>query len=131
MAKHCRLKKFFTKGYGFIETVDVNECLAFPDMCQNGRCKNTLGDFECRCNQGTVFQTAVLEYARLYTSAKFYKEQIMGPPKSGCLLVIVLRCPLIGSPSSSIVNQRIAQINYYTELDYGVPGFVFLKLCYM
>ena len=47
-------KNFFTKGYGFVETVDVNECLAFPDMCQNGRCKNTLGDFECRCNQGRV-----------------------------------------------------------------------------
>ena len=31
------------KGYGFVNNVDVNECLAFPDMCQNGRCKNTLG----------------------------------------------------------------------------------------
>ena len=40
------------KGYGFIDNVDVNECLAFPDMCQNGRCKNTLGDYNCRCNQG-------------------------------------------------------------------------------
>ena len=40
------------KGYGFVDNVDVNECLAFPDMCQNGRCKNTLGEYDCRCNQG-------------------------------------------------------------------------------
>ena len=40
------------KGYGFVDNVDVNECLAFPDMCQNGRCKNTLGGYDCRCNQG-------------------------------------------------------------------------------
>ena len=40
------------KGYGFIDNIDINECLAFPDMCQNGRCKNTLGSFNCRCNQG-------------------------------------------------------------------------------
>ena len=42
------------------------------------------------------------------------------------LVVIVLSCPLIGSLSSSIANQRAAQ-----EPDFGVPGFVFLKLCYM
>jgi hypothetical protein len=36
------------KGFGFVAQVDVNECLAFPDMCQNGRCKNTLGSYDCR-----------------------------------------------------------------------------------
>ena len=32
---------------------------------------------------------------------------------------------------SSTANQRAAQNDYYTKLDYGVPGFVFLKLCYL
>ncbi|KAH6937565.1 hypothetical protein HPB50_001718 [Hyalomma asiaticum] len=31
---------------------DVNECLFFPGLCQNGRCQNTIGDFTCDCNQG-------------------------------------------------------------------------------
>ncbi|CAB3384639.1 Hypothetical predicted protein [Cloeon dipterum] len=39
------------KGPGFYERRDVNEC-AFPGMCENGRCKNTVGSFTCRCNQG-------------------------------------------------------------------------------
>ena len=40
------------KGQGFVDLVDVNECLSFPDMCANGRCKNSIGSFSCRCNQG-------------------------------------------------------------------------------
>ena len=52
------------KGYGFVDTVDVNECLAFPDMCQNGRCKNTLGDFECRCNQGRISERMTYEESK-------------------------------------------------------------------
>ena len=31
---------------------DVNECVMFPDICSNGRCKNTLGSFECICDSG-------------------------------------------------------------------------------
>jgi hypothetical protein len=53
---------------------------------------------------------------------KFKKYKSWNPPKSGALLVIVL---------SSTVNQRAAQNNYYTELDLGVPGFVFPKLFYL
>ena len=34
-----------------LSQVDVNECLAFPDVCTNGRCKNSMGSFSCRCNQ--------------------------------------------------------------------------------
>ena len=68
----------------------------------------------------------------LYSTGEKVKEvQILGPLKSGSLLVIVLSCPLIGSLSSSAVKQRPAQNNYYTELEFGVPGFVFLKLCYL
>ena len=57
--------------------------------------------------------------------------QILRPRKTGSLLVIVLSCPLIGSLSSSTANQRAAQNNYYAEPDFGVPGFVLLKLCYL
>ena len=35
------------------------------------------------------------------------------------------------SLSSSTANQSAAQSNYYTEPDFAVPGFVFLKLCYL
>ncbi len=31
---------------------DINDCTTFYDMCENGRCKNSIGSFNCRCNQG-------------------------------------------------------------------------------
>ncbi|GJQ88324.1 hypothetical protein Trydic_g3801 [Trypoxylus dichotomus] len=40
------------RGQGFIERIDINECTEFPGMCLNGRCKNTVGGFSCRCNKG-------------------------------------------------------------------------------
>ena len=57
---------------------------------------------------------------------KFKKYESWDPSKSGSLLVIVLSYRLIGSLSSSTANQRVAQNNYYTEQDFGVP-----RLCYM
>ncbi|KAF2981348.1 hypothetical protein EK904_013603 [Melospiza melodia maxima] len=29
---------------------DINECKVFPGMCMNGKCRNTIGSFKCRCN---------------------------------------------------------------------------------
>nr|XP_018912347.1 PREDICTED: fibrillin-2-like [Bemisia tabaci]XP_018912348.1 PREDICTED: fibrillin-2-like [Bemisia tabaci] len=40
------------KGPGFLDRKDINECVEFPGICANGRCKNTVGGFTCRCNQG-------------------------------------------------------------------------------
>ncbi|XP_056393271.1 fibrillin-2 [Hyla sarda] len=31
---------------------DINECKAFPGMCTNGKCRNTIGSFKCKCNNG-------------------------------------------------------------------------------
>ena len=31
---------------------DMNECAEFPQLCQNGSCRNTLGNFICTCNDG-------------------------------------------------------------------------------
>ena len=40
------------KGFGFVNRKDINECTEYPDMCENGRCRNSIGSFSCRCNQG-------------------------------------------------------------------------------
>lgn len=40
------------RGDGFTDKQDINECIEFPGMCLNGRCKNTVGSFSCKCNQG-------------------------------------------------------------------------------
>lgn len=40
------------KGHGYTGRKDINECTTFPNMCENGRCKNSIGSFSCRCNQG-------------------------------------------------------------------------------
>ncbi|ETE61011.1 Fibrillin-2, partial [Ophiophagus hannah] len=31
---------------------DINECKMFSGMCTNGKCRNTIGSFKCRCNNG-------------------------------------------------------------------------------
>ncbi|XP_076373655.1 fibrillin-1-like isoform X1 [Tachypleus tridentatus] len=47
------------KGYSFDEVkeeigfiIDINECVEYPNICQNGRCQNTIGSFSCHCNPG-------------------------------------------------------------------------------
>ncbi|KAF7284743.1 hypothetical protein GWI33_021612 [Rhynchophorus ferrugineus] len=43
------------RGLGFLDRKDINECTEFPGMCQNGRCRNTIGGYNCRCNKGYDF----------------------------------------------------------------------------
>ncbi|XP_072384771.1 fibrillin-1-like [Diabrotica undecimpunctata] len=40
------------KGLGFLDKKDINECTDFPGICQNGRCRNTIGGYSCKCNKG-------------------------------------------------------------------------------
>lgn len=40
------------KGSGFLDRKDINECTEFPGMCANGRCKNSIGSYNCKCNKG-------------------------------------------------------------------------------
>ncbi|RMC01268.1 hypothetical protein DUI87_22217 [Hirundo rustica rustica] len=36
---------------------DINECKVFPGMCMNGKCRNTIGSFKCRCHSGFTLDT--------------------------------------------------------------------------
>lgn len=40
------------KSYGYDGSKDINECTTVPDLCDNGRCRNSVGSYSCRCNQG-------------------------------------------------------------------------------
>lgn len=31
---------------------DINECRMINTLCSNGRCRNTIGSFRCRCDNG-------------------------------------------------------------------------------
>lgn len=46
------LQTDFIQGLGFVDRKDINECIEFPGICSNGRCKNTMGGFTCKCSQG-------------------------------------------------------------------------------
>ncbi|NXU15961.1 FBN2 protein, partial [Pardalotus punctatus] len=48
-AEHGAPLKAFFSLFLFI---DINECKVFPGMCMNGKCRNTIGSFKCRCNSG-------------------------------------------------------------------------------
>ncbi len=37
--------------------VDIDECTSINDVCMNGRCQNTPGDYVCRCNTGYTLST--------------------------------------------------------------------------
>lgn len=52
MNLHITAWNIFLQGPGFVDRKDINECTEFPGMCDNGRCRNTVGAFNCRCNQG-------------------------------------------------------------------------------
>ena len=58
---------------------DVNECLAFPNVCNNGRCKNTRGGFDCRCNQ---VRTVYHQRTNFWRSSPM-SEQTVGAVRSG------------------------------------------------
>lgn len=34
--------------------LDVDECRTMPYLCRNGRCRNTIGSFDCDCVEGYV-----------------------------------------------------------------------------
>ena len=36
---------------------DIDECQSLDDVCMNGRCQNTAGDYVCRCNTGYTLST--------------------------------------------------------------------------
>ena len=59
-----------------------------------------------------IFYLFEFSAAFLYAYNYRWKSLILGPSKSGSLLVIVLSCLLICSPSSSTANQRAAQNNW-------------------
>lgn len=40
------------RGAGSNGKKDINECTMIPGLCENGRCRNTIGSYTCRCNQG-------------------------------------------------------------------------------
>uniref|UniRef100_A0A8C4TFG9 Fibrillin-1-like n=1 Tax=Erpetoichthys calabaricus TaxID=27687 RepID=A0A8C4TFG9_ERPCA len=31
---------------------DINECKMIPNLCTNGKCRNTIGSFKCKCDSG-------------------------------------------------------------------------------
>lgn len=61
------------RGPGFIDRKDVNECTQFPKICENGRCKNTIGGYSCRCNQGYA-----LDENGIKCIGKFRRKRIVG-----------------------------------------------------
>lgn len=58
------------KGSGFLDRKDINECTEFPGMCVNGRCKNSIGSYNCRCNKGYALDEFKIKCIGEYLSTK-------------------------------------------------------------
>lgn len=83
--KLCLDSGFTSDGQGIIEfnylftntiivsvsVIDVNECATMPDLCQNGKCINTLGSYRCICNRGYKADTS-----GLFCIGGFKKKQV-------------------------------------------------------
>ena len=64
---------------------DIDECQSLDDVCMNGRCLNTLGDYMCRCNTGYTLSTD--------------KHMCLGKPKNRrAFSVVYLCCAWINLP---------------------------------
>lgn len=59
------------KGSGFLDRKDINECTEFPGMCTNGRCKNSIGSYNCRCNKGYALDEFKIKCIGEYHRAGF------------------------------------------------------------
>lgn len=53
LKKHQGCYKGISGDFNFIPLPpDVNECKVFQGLCTHGNCRNTIGSFKCRCNNG-------------------------------------------------------------------------------
>lgn len=51
---HADLKDFLSVFHICHVCADLNECVAKPSICKNGRCENTVGSYRCKCDQGFI-----------------------------------------------------------------------------
>jgi len=52
---------------------DVNECKVFQGLCSHGNCRNTIGSFKCRCNNGFALTT---EERNCTGTSQMYSKQM-------------------------------------------------------
>lgn len=55
VAEHCLntvTSHLSPSPLSLLSLLDINECRMINSLCSNGRCRNTIGSFRCRCDNG-------------------------------------------------------------------------------
>lgn len=52
--KHGNIIVFFPLN-DILASSDVNECVTTPEVCGTARCSNVIGDYECLCDEGYIY----------------------------------------------------------------------------
>lgn len=90
---------------------DVNECKVFQGLCTHGTCRNTIGSFKCRCNNGFALTAEERNCTGMTEGVTFIQFKLNIYAMSECFLfnVFVFQTSTsVASPRTCVVTAPVS-----------------------